>query len=68
MASLTVLAFVAEIRISCMSGVPGPACTPPPKIFPSGIGNLYSLCSEINLKSGFPIAFDAHSIAAIETA
>ena len=43
MASCTVSEPVAQIRISCMSGVPGPACAPPPSMFPSGNGNLYRL-------------------------
>ena len=51
-----------------MSGVPGPACTPPPSMFPRGNGNLNSVSFDRILNSGYPAAFDADSIAAIVTA
>ena len=64
-ASLIVFEPVAQIRISCISGVPGPACTPPPKILPNGSGNLYSFWSPINWNNCLLTAFEADSIVAI---
>ena len=51
MASCTVSEPVAQISISCMSGVPGPACAPPPSMFPSGNGNLYRLAGDAGAKA-----------------
>ena len=51
-----------------MSGVPGPACAPPPKIFPIGNGNLNDDSDESVLNNGSPDAFAADSIDAIVTA
>ena len=51
-----------------MSGVPGPACAPPPKILPIGIGNLNSEPVDNVLNNGCSNAFDADSIDAIVTA
>ncbi len=67
-ASSIVFAPVAQIKISWMSGVPGPAWAPPPKIFPKGNGNLNDDSSDSVLNSGWSSAFDADSIDAIVTA
>ena len=40
--SLTVFAPIDATKISWISGVPGPACAPPPSIFPNGNGNFKS--------------------------
>ena len=51
-----------------MSGVPGPACAPPPKIFPNGNGHLASEFGDSVLNSGCSNDCDADSIDAIVTA
>ena len=48
-----------------MSGVPGPACAPPPSMFPNGKGNFSSSFLFIILHSGISNAFAADSAAAI---
>ena len=51
-----------------MSGVPGPACAPPPKIFPNGNGNLNEDFGASISNNGCSAAFAADSIDAIVTA
>ena len=48
-----------------MSGVPGPACAPPPSIFPNGNGNFNSSSLFIILYSGISNEFAAACAAAI---